>query len=322
MDRAVILAIGNPVHCHRLTYNRVHAMLPALGKPLVARVMDRLYRIGIRQYTIIVGENEGAVASYLNSQWMPDVQVEFMLKSGFDSVPKLLQSIARKYQQPFIVCHYNTFTHSNFPERLLRQHREAPHALISSAASASLSASQQQYHVAGKDTNATNTDKIPMSDQRFLPSTNFIICGQDMVEFLCNLQLTKNGSASADFATIAQQFVRASGAALVAETTWMLQIEADHDLLTLNRHLLDEGQDAHILSEVPYTVHITPPIRIDPQVSVGQGARLGPHVYLEKGCSIGRDAVLQNCLILERVNIPPGQTVTNAIVTTRGPIPA
>src|SRR5690606_33597041 len=113
INHAVILAVGTPSHNSRLTYNRAHAMLPALGKPLIIRIMNRLYDVGIREYTVIVGENEGAVASYLNTQWVPDAKVKFSLLFGNDSLLKLFQDIARQHRTPFLVCSYNCFTHIN-----------------------------------------------------------------------------------------------------------------------------------------------------------------------------------------------------------------
>jgi NDP-sugar pyrophosphorylase family protein len=113
------------------------------------------------------------------------------------------------------------------------------------------------------------------------------------------------------------RYIRAGGTAYIVDTAWLLQIQTDYDLLTLNKYLLDEGQDAHILSELPGTVRIIPPVRIDPQVSIGPGAKIGPYVYLESGCSIGRGATVNNAMILRGVTVVSGETVTNTIVATR-----
>jgi len=67
-------------------------------------------------------------------------------------------------------------------------------------------------------------------------------------------------------------------------------------------------------------VQIIPPVRIDPQVSVGQGAQIGPHVYLERGSSVGRDVKIKNAIILQRANVPADKTVVDTIISTRGPI--
>lgn len=323
IERAVILAIGNPYHRSVLTYSRAPAMLPALGKPLVARVMDRLHRIGIRKYTIVVGENEGAVAGYLNTQWLPNVEIDFALRSGMNNLQSILSDIARKYGGPLLICSYNSFTHNQFPRSLIKSHTDNPNALILSGAMASLSKSQQHHYAIMDGTTVKQIALSKQIDQTAFTLTDLAVCGQDFIDFLASPpESTQKATVyNWQFMDIVQQFVNSEGNALVTETSWILQIEADRDLLTLNKHLLDEGQDAHILSELPYTVQIISPVRIDPQVNVGQGAKIGPYVYLERGCSVGHNVSLRNTILLERANVPAERAVADTIISTRGPIP-
>lgn len=318
IERAVILAIGSPNHSSVLTYNRTHAMLPALGKPLVARVMDRLYRVGIRQYTIIVGENEGPVAAYLNTQWVPDAKIDFMLKPSGIGLERILSNIAAQYGNPFLICSYNSFTHTNFPASLLKYADKSPDDLVLTGATSTLSKSSH-YFAAAEGTLVKDILRAKPSETSVFTLADFAVCGNNVVEFLRSI--SKNGGSIFRWNDIAQKYVQSGGQASIAETSWILQIEADRDLLTLNKHLLNEGQDAHILSEIPYTVQITPPVRIDPQVSVGQGAKIGPHVYLERGCSVGHEVTIRNSIILERANVPSTKSVSDTIISTRGPIP-
>ncbi len=321
IERAVILAIGSPNHRSLLTYNRTHAMLPALGKPLVARAMDRLHRAGIREFTIVIGENEGAVAAYLNAQWVPNAKVDFLLKSSTDSLHSLLSQVARNYGKPFIVCSYNSFTHTNFPESLIRQHNDYQNQLVLGGATNTLSKSQQHYFAMMDGQKVREITQAAPIDQSGFTLTDLAVCGKDFVQYLAEPPTSQNGAFNWQFMDIAKRYIHTGGSAVVTETSWILQIEADRDLLTLNKHLLNEGQDNHILSEIPYTVQIIPPVRVDPQVSVGQGAKIGPHVYLERGCSIGHEVVLRNAIILEKAVVPARKTVYDTIISTRGPIP-
>ena len=50
VNSAVILAGSNPAHKSQLMQGLSRTMLPALGKPMIARVMDQLYRAGIRHF--------------------------------------------------------------------------------------------------------------------------------------------------------------------------------------------------------------------------------------------------------------------------------
>lgn len=321
IEHAVILAISSSRHRSRLTYDRAHAMLPALGKPLVVRIMERLYRLGIRNYTVVVGENEGAVASYITKSWMPDITIELVIKFDSDNILKVLRNIARKRQEPFLISGYNCFTHPNFPESLSKQHTATPDALILSATSKSLSHSNRHYYAVMDGRNIVQLTEFPRRDQYTMTLCDFAVVGQTMVD-----QLTKDNTqpkgvqASWQFLDVAQHYLNQGGQSFVAETAWTLQIETDRDLLTLNKQLLNEGQDAHILSEIPYTVQIIPPIRIDPQVNVGQGAKIGPHVYLERGCSVGHGVTLRDTVVLARASIPANKSASGTIIGPRGPI--
>lgn len=100
-----------------------------------------------------------------------------------------------------------------------------------------------------------------------------------------------------------------------AITQSRLHLTREHDLLAINRAFLDERHHAHILSAIPESVHLIPPICIDPNVSIGDSARIGPYVYLESGASIGEGAVLDNTLVLTGGSIAPGDRCSGDIIT-------
>lgn len=306
-------------------------MLPALGKPLCVRVMDRLYRIGIKKYTVILGEQEGTVANYLNSRWHREPDIEFILKSESQPMGKVLSSIAMQQTQPMIIAGYNSFTHEHFPARLRKYHDLSPADLILAGATNSLSRSDTQTFAridlpgtgevgytttprqAAEVVTAINPEMSPAHLNLYL--TNIAACGTTFIEFL--QKLTPEDVRCNTLMDIFAAYVRKGHTARLARSGWVMQVQEDRDLITLNRHLLDEQMDAHILSEVPYTVKIIEPVRIDPGVSVGQGATIGPHVYLESGSSVGREAVVKNSIVLGRATVKGHETVKDSIISTR-----
>jgi NDP-sugar pyrophosphorylase family protein len=320
IDFAVILATGSTLHQSQLTYSRPRVMLPVLGRPMVVRIMERLYRAGIHNFVVVIGENEGAVASYLNSQWLPNVHIEFIIQTLNSSLARTLTNIAKQYQKPFLITAYNTFTHANFPERLLNHYKEFGDSLLLAAAPITLSKSIPYAYaqVENQRVLAIHHEKPEKNEEVFVLGS-LAICGDTFVDYLTTLG-TNTGGLSKHLLDIFHHYVTTGATTLVAETSWILQIEADYDLLTLNRYLLDDGPDTHILSELPASVQIIPPVRIDPHVSVGQGARLGPRVYLEAGCTIGHHATLTNTIVLQNTVIPAGSNLSDTIVATRAKV--
>lgn len=321
IKRAVILTMERAGHHSLLTYNRVHAMLPAAGKPLVARVMDRLHRIGIKEFTVIVGANEGAVAEYLDTHWQADAEVEFVLQPDNSSLAHVLASFSQSYDKPFMICSYNSFTHTQFPASLLKQHRDYLNELVLGGATSSLSKSRHHYFAVMDGQRVRSISPTTPTDPNHFILPGFMVCGHEFINYLKTLPKNTSRTTEMGMMDIGREYIQAGGTAVLTETAWILQIEQDRDLLTLNKHLLDAGQDAHILSELPYTVQIVPPVRIDPQVSVGQGAKIGPYVYLERGSSVGHEVTLRNAIILERAKVPSRKHLFDTIISTRGPIP-
>lgn len=334
IDHAVILAVGNVVHRSQLIHLNPRPMLPAVGKPLVIRVMDRLFRstrdnreggseyAKIKHFTVIVGMNEGEVTSYLNTTWVPDVKIEFLIKSGNDSLLTMLQRAAKQIDRPFLIANYNCFTHHQFITSLQNQHKDSQRELILVGAKSSLSASRKPYYAAMEGDLVKNIVTIRPQQPHFL-AADMAMAGEDFVHYLANVTHKTPQTFTHQLMDIFHDYAAQTEARMtLCKTSWILQVESDMDLLLLNKQLLNEGNDAHILSELPYTVRVIPPVRIDPQVSVGQGAVIGPHVYLEKGSHVGREAVVSNAIVLHKASIPAGHKLTNAIVTPGGVIRA
>jgi glucose-1-phosphate thymidylyltransferase len=318
IDLAVILAFGSAFHQSQLVYNRPRPMLPVLGKPLVVRAMELLYRAGIQQFVVIVGEEEGAVAAYLSNHWLPNVKLEFVIQYSSASLIRTLSEVARRQRRPFIVTSYNTFMQPNFPERLLKHAQDAGDALVIGCAHTSLSKSSVTCYadVEGNRFSAITRQKSSV----YAPVvTNMAACGAAFVDYLSNVTPT-TGTFSKQVIDIYQAYIASGRPAFSAEATWALQVEADYDLLTLNKYLLEDGLDTYILSELPGSIQIVPPVRIDPNVSVGQGARIGPRVYLEAGCTVGAQATLSNAVVLQNAVVPSGEKVSDVIVSSRSRI--
>ncbi|MEL6403385.1 MAG: NDP-sugar synthase [Chloroflexota bacterium] len=317
IDSAVILAVSSKVHASQLKQQRPRAMLPALGKPMVVRVMDRLYRAGIRQYVVIVGIDDGAIASYVKNQWMPDAKVSFILQSR-DSLTKLMVQAANMLERPFMVAGYNSFTLERYIRTLIKRHNDDPDALFVTGAGLTLSPDAPSNHYAttkGGIIDSIGTEKPPIKHY-VLAETS--ICGREVVSYLQGLDEDNLPTGKTWFEVLKSFVQRGDVPIKVSETSWILRVESDANLLTLNKRLLDDSNDGHVLSELPYSVKVHYPIRVDPSVSVGQEAELGPHVYIERGSSVGYGARIKNAVVLENASVPADSDIDGAIVTSGG----
>lgn len=319
VETAVILATSSPHHRTHLTRQMPRALLPALGKPIVIRVMDQLYRSGIRKYHVVLGMDEGGVAAYLNKQWMPDAKIEFVLQSANDSVPALLTRIAQKIDHDFVITSYNSCVHGDHIPKLLKQHDRDPNTLTITGALQSLSQNEQKYYTL-LDGDIVQLSQETINGDAYL-LTDHVVCGEPFRQYLAGLERKVASSMGRNLLDVVAHYAHIDDANLtICPAEWILRLSDDRDLLILHKQLLDDLNDAHILSELPYTVRIVPPVRIDPQVSVGQGAVIGPHVFVERGSSIGYGATVKNAIILERGTVSANANVDGSIITTRGTV--
>lgn len=314
-DCAIVVAVGLNTHHTQLAYSRTRAMLPALGKPLAARALDRLYSAGIRRYVVVIGEEEGGVAAYLNSHLLSDMSVEFVVQTNADSMNAVLEEISTRYQPPFLTTSYNSFAHPHFAERLLKRGSEFGDALVLGGADLPLPGSEHGY------VGRTDGDKLVDIASRQTDTnrqgallTDMALCGRNFLDFV------SKSAPKRTLMELFQDYVAAKQRAYVVRAGWVLHIFTDEDLHVLNKHLLEEEEDVSILSEIPTNVQIIPPVRIDPQVSVGPEAVIGPYVYLESGSNIGHHAVLRHSLVLQRATVPPHTVISDAIVSSRARI--
>lgn len=317
INSAVILAIGHPEHHSQLAQDRPRAMLPALGKPLVVRVMEQMYRAGIRHFILIVGINEGVVAQYLHKSWVPDAKIELMLQMESEDLLTCLVRIAHQHPHPFILASYNCFTHERYAPTLLKQHAQYPSHLILTGAKGSLSTTTRHFYASTQNNIVTRIQNEPAE---FILG-DYALCGENFVDYLLSFEKSTKQAFGQHFLDMVRNYLTTTFAtSRLNETSWILNIETDKDLLVLNKRLLEEGNDNHILSELPLSVKIIAPVRIDPQVSIGENAVIGPNVYVEKGSSVGYGSVVSNAIILNRGIVPSNRKIDNVIITARGPL--
>lgn len=322
IDYAVIIAVGSQHHESSLVQERPHAMLPALGKPMIVRMMNQIYQAGIRKFLVVVGLSEGSVASYLSQQWMPDVKIELIFKAEDKPLYRLLAELPERIGRPFLISHYNSFCHTNFMTRLMKHHEKSPDDLILAGAKHSLNHHLHHIYALVESDFVSSVGDAGLAgrDDAYLVN-GLAVCGGHFLDYLGQARDIQKPHQSKPFMNIVADYLGThQNCARLADASWLLQVASDMDLLVLNHKLLQETHDNHILSEIPYTAKIIPPVRIDPRVSIGQDASIGPNVYLEQGSTVGHGAQVRDAIVLDRGVIMPKTIVANDIIGRRGSI--
>jgi glucose-1-phosphate thymidylyltransferase len=88
------------------------------------------------------------------------------------------------------------------------------------------------------------------------------------------------------------------------------------DLLAINRHYLWEEGGVRVATEtVGPGARFVAPVRIDAGVEVGADSTVGPAVYAERGCAIGRAARICDSVILRGAVIADGAVLAGQVLS-------
>ena len=316
IQQAVILAAGHGTRLGPLTKDRPKSMLPVLGKPMMARVMDRLREAGVRRFVVVIGEQEGAIAAYLTSSWHPDTETKFAIQAIPTGTVDALRLAAAHIDGPFLVTSVDNLTSSEHVERLMSTFNLSPGQV---ATLSLLPATPEQIRdssgVVVDGEHIIAIEEKPAEPHGTYAAIMLYAFDPDILNYLSNVQVSARGER--EIASAIQLALSDNRRVGYAVTDWRLHLTRELDLLAINRHFLQEGRDNHILSEIPASVRIMPPVRIDPKVSVGQAARIGPDVYLESGATIGEGAVLQDSIVLAGAIVPAAEECIGEIIDRR-----
>ncbi len=315
IEQAVILAAGRGVRLGPLTEDRPKAMLPVLGKPIVARVMDRIRDAGIKRFVVVVGEHEGAIAAYLNSSWHPEVEIKFVLQTEATGTADAIAAAERCLDGPFLLSSCDNLTPPGFTSALIERFGEWDGDMVIGLVRAPADEIRHSAAVTIDGDRVIGITEKPDEPQDGFAGILVYACGLRVLDYLKRVPVSLRGEREASQAV--QMLIEDGGKVGYCIADWRLHMTTDLDLLHINRQLLREGVDAHILSEIPMSVEIVPPVRVDPGVSVGQGARLGPGVYLETGSVVGQNAVVEDSVILSGGIVRAGEQIRGQIISAR-----
>ena len=316
IEQAVVLAAGRGTRLGLLTKDRPKSMLPVLGKPMVVRVMDRLREAGIRRFVVVVGEDEGSVASYLSGSWYPDTETRFALQVIPTGTVDALTLAAPHLNGPFVLSAVDNLTSTEHIKNLLRCFNEGAGQI---ATLSLLPASPEQIR-ASSDVIIEGDRIVAIEEKPEAPRNSYAAImlyafAHEFLDYLPRVRVSARGER--EIVSGIQAALRDGHSVGYVITDWRLHLTRELDLLSINKQFLEEGRDAHILSEIPASVQIIPPVRIDPKVSVGQSARIGPNVYLESGATVSQSAVLRDTVVLAGATVGAHEECSGQIIDRR-----
>src|SRR5260221_11924294 len=132
--QAVIIAASLGGRLGEIQKGRSRPMFPVHGKPIVIRIMDRMPEAGIQRFIVVLGEQEGEVASYFNGGWVPACKVQIVLQPTPRGPADALACASSYITGPFLLASASHLTpNEHIPVLIKRFNDTSPDMVLSAA---------------------------------------------------------------------------------------------------------------------------------------------------------------------------------------------
>ena len=316
--QGVILAAGKGSRLQPITLKRSKAMLPILGKPIVERVMETFYANGVRDFILVVSQDDRDIVKYFDEESELKVNITFVVQEERLGMANALQRATPFIHQDFVLSACDNLAPAQHVAELMerRQKDEAVHATLSLMRidPSSVSKTGIVEMVDGRVTHIVEKPR-PEEAPSNIASLPLYVFTPRILAYLPQIPVSPRGEYELQDAI--QMLIETNGGVQGVFVESRLTLTGPDDLLTINRHYLLSGYDRPQLA--PFTVgnntHLITPLRIERGTIIGEECVIGPHVYIERDCHIGANVTIKDAVVLRESVIENGTTVTDQVVS-------
>lgn len=316
--QAVILAAGRGSRLHPITHNRSKAMLPVVGKPMVARVIETLTTNEITDFILVINPKDNDIIDYFSRNSHQPAKVRFVHQSTPLGMAHALRCAAPFITENFILSACDNLVTDTHIAHLISRWQNNPNlsAILSLLRIESMQQAKSTSIVEMDGQWITRIIEKPSSDPIFknVCSLPLYIFSRHILDYLEHVSISPRGEFELQDAI--QLIIDRSNQVLGMMTDFRLTLTAPIDLLTINRHYLSKHQTlAHPEScTIGKNSQLRPPIYIEPQTTIGAETVIGPNVYVEHNCHIGHQVKIQESVILKGTMIPDHSVINHQVV--------
>ena len=293
-------------------------MLPILGKPVVERVMETIYANGVKDFILVVSQDDQNIVKYFNEESKLEVNITFVVQEERLGMANALQCAAPFIHQDFVLSACDNLAPVKHVAELIERQR------ADEAIRATLSLMRIGPSTVGKTgivelANGRITRIVEKPQPEEAPSDvaslPLYVFTPRILDYLPRIPLSPRGEYELQDAI--QMLIEGSGDVQGVFVESRLTLTDPDDLLAINRHYLLNGYDRPQLA--PFTVgnntHLIAPLRIEQGTTIGEGCVIGPCVYIERDCHIGSNVTIKDAVVLRESAIEDGAMVVGQVVS-------
>jgi NDP-sugar pyrophosphorylase family protein len=316
--QAVILAAGKGSRLHPLTTTRSKAMLPILGKPLVERVIEQLAENGVSEFILVVSPDDRDITRYFRRESQLDVDIRFVYQAQRLGMANALSCAVPLLHGNFMLSACDNLTSVNHIGQMLETWAADPRT---NAVLTLMPVKPEQVRSAGivvvEGEWITRIVEKPAPEEApsNIASLPLYCFSPKILDYLGGVPLSRRGEYELQDAI--QMLIDRDGCVRGVTLESRLTVTNAADLLAINRHYLIAGGAARPQIQ-PHTVgpntRLITPLHIESGVVIGADCTIGPNVYIERDCQIGRGVDVRDAVLLRGSTLPDGAKISGQVI--------
>jgi NDP-sugar pyrophosphorylase family protein len=316
--QTIILAAGKGSRLHPITLDRSKAMLPILGRPIVARVMETLVENGLRDFVLVVSSDDREIVNYFEAESGLDVRVQFAVQTERRGMADALFHAAALIQGDFLLTACDNLVSGADIGQMLALWKSVPEL---SGILALMKVSPEKIknvgivELEGEWVRRIVEKPDPAHVSGNTASMPLYIFSNQILAYLPEVPHSPRGEYELQDAI--QMLIERDGRVYGYPTAGRQTLTSPADLLDLNRHYLISREVNYHASpqSVGEGTKLLPPLYIEAGVEIGAGCVVGPNIFMEYDCKIGDEVVLRESVLLREVTIPAGEHIEGQVVS-------
>ena len=313
--QGVLLAAGKGTRLQPLTLERSKAMAPVAGRPLGARVTDLLVAQGINELIVVVSPTDAEVQPYFAADANLGIPVRFVVQSERKGMAHALGLVAPLLIDDFILSACDNLVTVEHVTEMLELHRRQGAAATLSLMPIDITQASKTGVVVWEAPFVRKIVEKPKPEDApsNISSLPLYVFSPEVLELLPLVQPSARGELELQDAI--QMLIERTGRVNGVLTHERQQVTNAADLLALNQHYMRSDLPEVIsASPLPSDVQLIAPVVVEAGVEIGPRCAIGPHVYIERGASIGADVVLRDALVLRGSVVAAGERIVGEVV--------
>lgn len=316
--QAVILAAGKGSRLAPITNSRSKGMLPILGKPIVARILENLVASGLRDFFLVVSPEDREIREYFQGEFGLEINVQFVDQDRRLGTADALKRAAPYLNEDFVLSACDNFVPVEEVQRFISAWTQQPDAQgLLSLERISLEDTLKTGIVTLEGDQVTEIIEKPLPEEApsDISSTPLYIFSLRILKYLPRVPISARGEYELQDAI--QMMINDGHAVRGLFLQNRLTLTTAEDLLEINLQFLNRQPETikNEASQVGLGTKLVPPVYIEAGVEIGSNCRIGPGVYIEKGVRIEDNVKLEGVIVLKNAQIHEGAEFTLTLIS-------